>query len=333
MLKLVIPVLVLILVACNGSQAKQTPATTAPETSTTIEHPAFDADSAFGYVAAQVAMGPRVPGTDAHKRCEAYIVDAMKRFGTDTVGVQRGTAKAFDGTSLPIANIIATVNPKAPKRILLLAHYDTRPWADREEDEALRKKPIDGANDGGSGVGVMLEIARVLGQKRPDIGVDFLFTDVEDYGTNDESAGDEDSWCLGTQYWAASNPYGANGAIRPAYGVLLDMVGGRNARFHREYISSRMAPSVVDRVWGLASLTPYADRFPNEMGGSIVDDHVYVNSAGIPCIDIIECANPATGGFPPTWHTLADNIDNIDRTSLKAVGEVLLDLIYSEPAN
>lgn len=315
---------------CGGQKASSSQAIHASgDTLSSIPSPDFNADSAYSFIARQVSMGPRVPGTDSHKKCEQYITESLKAYGADSVWVQRATVTAFDGTRLPMANIMASFNAKSPRRILLAAHYDTRPWADEEEDKSLHNTPIDGANDGGSGVGVLLEIGRLLGQKSPGIGVDMLFTDVEDYGTSDGADSDV-SWCLGTQYWADSNPY--MGKTRPTYGILLDMVGGSGAVFSREYTSMQLAPDVVNRVWGIASSSPYASRFSNEVYGAAMDDHIYISKTGVPCIDIIEIANAQTGGFPPTWHTLSDNMDAIDRSTLKAVGQVVTDVIYSEKA-
>lgn len=330
--KVILSLLIASLTACSsGSQSGKSTAQSADTVAEApiASHPEFAGDSAFGFVASQVAFGPRVPGSEGHAKCSKWIVETLQGFGADTVEVQRAEVTAFDGTRLPIANILGRFNTSAPRRVLLAAHYDTRPWADQDEDASRRTSPIDGANDGASGVAVLLEIARAINQQRPDIGVDMLFTDAEDYG--DSNSTSEDSWCLGTQYWVDHFPY--TPANRPEYGILLDMVGGRNARFHREYSSDRLAPAIVDKVWGTAAAGPYADRFPNQRGGAIVDDHVYINSAGIPCIDIIESANAQSGGFPPTWHTHNDNIDNIDPATLKAVGSVVLDVIYSEQSN
>lgn len=330
--RILLPFLASVLAACSSGNASDSQSKAVQVTdSVSAQHPTFFADSAYSYIDSQVKFGPRIPGSKAHEDCERFLTSKLRSFGADSVTVQRGVATAFDGKQLPIANIMAQFNSSAPKRLLLLAHYDTRPWADNEADESNHTKPIDGANDGASGVGVILEIARVLSQSKPNVGIDILFTDVEDYGTNSPMGNTEDTWCLGTQHWVANLPYSPDN--RPAYGILLDMVGGRNAKFAREYYSARMAPAVVDRVWSIAAASPYADRFPNANGGAITDDHLHVNSAGIPCIDIIETTNPESGGFPPTWHTLDDNIDNIDKATLKAVGEVLLDVIYSEPSN
>lgn len=313
----------LLVVACSAKTEEKP--TVAPK-KVAVESPVeFNADSAYNYVKAQVNFGPRVPGTQGHIRCAQYLVDELKRCGVDTVIEQKTTVTAFNGDKLPINNIMGQVNKDAMSRVLLLAHWDTRPWADAEEDKSKHNTPIPGANDGGSGVGVLLEIARCLQIKRPTIGVDILFVDAEDYGT---SFGAENTWCLGTQYWVNNMPY-KQGRV-PQYGILLDMVGGIDAKFHREYLSQYLAPSVVDKVWGMASALEYGNVFANQIGGSIVDDHMYINQAGIPCIDIIESQNPQTGSFNPTWHTLDDNMSNIDRKSLKAVGQTVLNVIYNE---
>lgn len=312
-----------LLIACSAKQeTKEETIVASIEESAQIE---FNADSAYCQVQAQVDFGPRVPGTDGHKHCAEYLVSELNRYGVDTVIQQKTTVTAFNGDKLPINNIMGQINKDAVVRVLLLAHWDTRPWADAEADESKHSMPIPGANDGGSGVGVLLEIARCLQEKKPAIGVDILFVDAEDYGT---SSGAEDSWCLGTQYWIKNMPYSPS--RRPKYGILLDMVGGKNAKFYREYISQYSASPIVDKVWTVAAASGYAGKFVNELCPSIVDDHFYVNQGGIPCIDIIECQNPQTNSFNPTWHTLDDNMSNIDKQSLKAVGQTLLNVIYSE---
>ena len=288
----------------------------------------FNADSAYSYIKAQVDLGTRVPGSPGHAKCVEYITSELGRHGVDTVTIQKGTVTAFTGETLPITNIMGSINPDATKRVLIAAHYDTRPWADNETDEVRRATPILGANDGASGVGVILELARVLSANRPEIGVDFLLVDAEDYGDNEGFGNKEDTWCLGTQYWGANQPYTA--ANRPAYGIVLDMVGGRNARFHREYYSNKAARPVVDKVWGTAARIGYSRFFPGEIGGSLIDDHLYINRAGIPCIDIVECNNSQTHSFPPTWHTLADNMSAIDTAPLKAVGQTVLTVLLEE---
>lgn len=316
----------MLVVACSaktgaGEEAKTVVETHRPR----IE---FNADSAYRNVKAQVDFGPRVPGTDGHTRCAQYLVSELVRYGVDTVTQQTTTVTAYNGDKLPINNIMGRFNKNASDRVLLLAHWDTRPWADQEERKVDRVKPILGANDGGSGVGVLLEIARCLQQEKPSIGVDILFVDAEDYGKMEGWGNNDVTWCLGTQYWIRNHPYTKQNM--PRYGILLDMVGGLDAKFNREYGSQQVASDIVDKVWAMASASGYGDVFVNELGGSVIDDHVFVNQIGIPCIDIIESLNPATKSFNPTWHTLDDNMKNIDRQSLKAVGQTVLNLIYQE---
>ncbi len=287
----------------------------------------FNSDSAYSYVARQVEFGPRVPGTKEHKACGDYLIAQLKKFGADTVKAQTGKVTAFNGDELPYRNIMATFKGDSSERILLLAHWDTRPWADRDPDAANHNKPILGANDGASGVGVLLEVARQLQMKRPKTTIDLLFVDVEDYGTSEGENSDR-SWCLGSREWADSKPYSENNA--PEYAILLDMVGAKDAIFYREYLSQTYAPEIVDMVWQQAVKSGYGNRFPNSVGGAITDDHLQVIRAGIPCIDIIECGNMSTGSFHPSWHTLNDNMSIIDRETLKAVGQVVIDLIYNE---
>ncbi|MBO5250232.1 MAG: M28 family peptidase [Muribaculaceae bacterium] len=321
---LALAVLIAIATACSAGSSTTQEATTTPQ-SNQLPQVQFMADSAYKYIQAQLDFGPRVPGTKAHNRCADYLVETLHSYGADTVLQQKTTVEAFNGDKLPINNIMARYNVSAPKRLLLVAHWDTRPWADAETDASKHSKPIPGANDGGSGVAVLLEIARNLGLNAPSVGVDMLFTDAEDYGN---TGGDDNSWCLGTQYWVENMPY--TPATMPVLGILLDIVGGIDAKFYREYFSEYYAPQVNDIIWAEAASAGFGDKFPNERRGAVTDDHVYINQAGIPCIDIIECANPATGSFPPTWHTLDDDINSIDRNSLKAVGQVVMNTIYKQ---
>ena len=243
---------------------------------TTFVGAEFDADTAFAYVERQVAMGPRVPGTEANARCAEMIVEELKRHGADTVMVQRGEVTAFNGDRFPVANVMGSFNRGAGRRVLLLAYYDTRPWADNDDNPTNRALPIPGANDGASGVAVLLEVARQIGAKHPAVGVDLLFVDGEDYGESAGFSNHDESWALGTQLWTRNMPYAPDAL--PDYAVLLDMVGGMGAKFHREYYSHQNAPDIVDRVWSIASRTGFGDRFPNLPGGAVVDDHLYVCS-------------------------------------------------------
>lgn len=304
---------------CSGGAAKAvSPA--AEVSAPRPDVPTFSADSAMAYARAQVAFGPRVPGTDAHSRCAGWIAAKLAAAGADTVIEQKATLD--DGT--PMRNIMGRFGSGRAKRILLLAHYDTRPWADEDPDPENRNKPIDGANDGASGVAVLLETARAIGSKAPEAGVDLLMVDVEDSGNQ----GDEDSWARGAQYFVEHMPYGSSEPL-PQAAILLDMVGGRDAVFHREMFSQQYATSLVNELWRAARTAGHADRFSARMGGAVNDDHLPLLRAGIPAADIIETVNPQTGAFNPTWHTMADNIDNLDPETLKAVGETVITYIYS----
>ncbi|WP_199417083.1 M28 family peptidase [Chitinophaga silvatica] len=283
--------------------------------------PVFQADSAYDYVAKQVSFGPRIPNTPAQEKCANWLIEKLKTW-SDTVYVQKTTVIGPNKEKLPCINIIGSFNPAAKQRVLLLAHWDTRPWAD--EDAFDKTKKIDGADDGASGVAVLLEAARQFHLQRPEAGIDILLVDVEDYG----SKTDENSFCLGTQYWA-KNPhipgYKAN------YGILFDMVGGRGTQFYMEGFSKQYAGAQMKLFWDVANQLGYSDFFRYENNGAfITDDHVPVNTiANIPTFDII--ALQPNNDFAPHWHTQNDNINVIDRNTLKAVGQTLLQVIYNQP--
>ena len=290
--------------------------------------PAFCEDSAYAYVAEQCAFGPRVMNSAAHDSCGEYIAQKFKSFGA-VVYDQYADSKLYDGTPIKMRNIIASYNPEAPVRILIAGHWDSRQWADNDPDESNHNTPIDGANDGGSCIGVMLEIARQLqlanDSNQVKIGVDLICWDAEDSG----NGGSESSWCLGSQYWSGIRHIEGYTA---RYGINLDMVGGGNTVFYREQYSMSYAPTIVDKVWGAAQRIGYGKYFSYENeGGHITDDHLQVNRGGIPCIDVIG-SDTETGGFPRTWHTLDDNIKHISKETLKAVGQTMLEVIWTEPA-
>ena len=300
---------------------------------TAVAVPAFNADSAYAYVAMQTAAGPRTPGSAAHGAVADRLAAMLADFGADTVIEQRATVTQVDGSQMPVRNIIGRFGADKDKRILLLAHYDTRPWADEDPDPANHRHPIDGANDGASGVGVLLEIARQAGIQAPDAGVDILFTDSEDSGIDAPEGSDyntqrqyELSWCLGTQYFTRNLPYTA--ANMPQAAILLDMVGGKDAVMRQEYFSLQAAPALVKRIWETAARIGAGATFSNEQGGAVNDDHVPLIGVGIPTVDIIEIGHPQTGSFNPTWHTMADNLDNISRQTLGAVGQTVLTVVY-----
>lgn len=312
---------VLFVASCNPDSEvnKQTTATKTIEIKR-VQAPDFNADSAYTCVKAQVNFGPRVPGSAAHAKCAEYLAAKLKSYGLET-SIQKGTVQTFDKKQFALKNIIASFKPEAQSRILICSHWDTRPWAD--EDTKDQDKPFDSANDGPSGVGVAMEIARQVSLLAPAVGVDIIFFDMEDYG----NSGNNDTWCLGSQYWAAhlhKPNYYAN------FGVLLDMVGGPNAVFPKEKHSMEYASAATDKVWKAASDIGYGNYFSSQVKEFVgVDDHIYVNKAGIPCIDIIEY-NQATGGFGDYHHTHKDNMSLIDKNTLKAVGQTLLEVIYNE---
>ena len=280
----------------------------------------FNADSCYSYLANQVAFGPRVPNTKAHKECAKYLVSTLESFA-DTVITQDVNLTAFDGTKLESRNIITSFNPASKNRIMLCAHWDSRPVCDEDPNAENHKTPVLGANDGASGVAVLMELARCFAASKPNVAVDIVLFDSEDYGNSSV----EHSYCLGSQYWAR-NPHTPN--YRARFGILLDMVGGAGARFDKDVVSMHFASDVVNGVWKTAADMGYASLFSNEMGGSLIDDHYYVNMlSGIPCIDIIDYTNDE--GFPSTWHTVNDNLENIDKNVLNAVGTVLVNYIYN----
>ncbi|HRO42546.1 MAG TPA: M28 family peptidase [Flavipsychrobacter sp.] len=288
-----------------------------------IDKPDFNADSAYVYIETQVGFGPRVPGTKGQVDCAAWLQQKLTDF-CDTVFVQKVQVRAGDGKMLPCINLIGSINPKATRRVLLLAHWDTRPWADMDIKD--KEKAILGADDGASGVGVLLEVARQIKSKplSEDIGIDILFTDVEDYGKTEWG---DNSYALGTQYWA-SNPHVPN--YKAEFGILLDMVGGRNARFPLEGNSTKYAKDVQLNVWQAAGAAGFSSYFVYSQGAEITDDHVFVNEiARIPTIDIINLSTSSATSFAPHWHTHNDNMSVIDKNTLEAVGETLLQVIYS----
>ena len=319
---------ILVIAACGiscGNSQKQSKQETVK---TTISVPAFNGDSAYSFVQKQVDFGPRVPNTKGHRECGDYLINKLKSYGAEVV-TQEMQLMRYDGVQMNARNIIASFDPQNVKRVMLCAHWDTRPWADNDANEKNYHTAIDGANDGGSGVGVLLEIARQISMSKPQIGIDIILFDAEDSGTPRFHKGqyDEKSWCLGSQYWAY-NPHKAGYNAR--YAVLLDMVGAKNAVFCKEGFSVDYASSVVKKIWNKAGELGYAHIFVDQHCGYITDDHVPVNEiARIPCVDIIH-NDPAAAGFGDFWHTVNDNMDGIDKDMLTKVGTVMLNVIYSE---
>ena len=332
MKKALIAIAAVMLLASCGEKPQPTP-TDGPKKTVTI--PNFNADSAYQFVAKQTEFGPRVPETDAHAACAEWLTAKLGEYA-DTVIVQDFRTKLFNGKGIDGQNIVGVFHPEAKKRIVLCAHWDSRPYADHDPDEANTHTPIDGANDGASGVGVLLECARLFkAQPLPEkLGIDIVLFDLEDYGPHVDDAekyydDDLNYWALGSQYWAKHpHVYG----YRAYYGILLDMVGGPNPTFPKEYYSQGYAATVSNKVWRKAFDLGYRSFFSNELGTAISDDHIPMNDiAGIPTIDIIDLQPESSNEcFPEVWHTLNDNLENIDRNTLGMVGNVLMHVLYEE---
>lgn len=291
-----------------------------------IERPTFSSDSSFLYIEQQIAFGPRVPGTSAQKKCTQYLATKLASFGAN-VTIQETKLVVYNGKTVPCYNIIGSFQPEIKRRLLLFAHWDTRPFADRDEKNTKTNLGVD---DGASGVGVLLEIARQIQQKKPAIGIDIIFFDVEDYGPpahEEHLYPDGDYYALGTQYWC-SNKHIPN--YKAEYGILLDMVGAKNATFTYEGVSMQYAPSLMKEVWHIAQLLGHGSYFQKRNSPPITDDHYYVNTiAQIPSIDIIYRTFETKTGFAKHWHTQQDDISNIDKRTLQAVGETVLATIYN----
>lgn len=292
--------------------------------------PKFERDSAFDFVAKQVAFGPRVPNSDAQKRCKDWFVAKFTAYGLK-VTEQPFTATAYTGKKVNGINIIAQYNPSATKRIFIASHWDSRPMADSPLETERKNEPILGADDGASGVGVILEIARALQADPPaNLGVDFVLYDAEDYGDDSDVNPNPNSWCLGSQHWSRNLvPSGYS----PKYGILLDMVGAKNVKFTKEGVSMNFAPTVMNKVWKTGQNLGYTNYFSEEKSGPVTDDHYFVNTiAHIPMIDIIGKSGETQTGFGAHWHTHNDDMDIIDVKALRAVGQTLLEVIYQEAA-
>ncbi|MEI6575739.1 MAG: M28 family peptidase [Bacteroidota bacterium] len=314
-----------VLFSCGEKKAKTVSSETA-KVSQGIPTPDFNADSAYHYTDKQVGFGPRVPNTEAHNKCASYLVNKLKSFKWEVI-VQKAKVRTYDNFTLNIQNIIGSINPDAADRILLCSHWDSRPYADEDPDPANHKKPVPAANDGASGVGILLELARQLTIKNPGVGVDVVFLDAEDWGeTSRTGAQNEDSWCLGTQYWA-KNPHKLNYKAR--FGILLDMVGAEGATFMKEQSSLIYAPDVVANVWSTAAQLGFSNYFIDENGGGVTDDHIYINRIlNIPTIDIIHMDRTGQHSFFEYWHTTKDDMSHIDPKTLDAVGKTLLGVVY-----
>ena len=274
--------------------------------------PAYDAGRTFQLLQSQTDLGPRNPGSEGWRRFQTLLA---AHFDSLQVKYEK---QAFDyhdymtGDTVPLVNWIARLNPTASKRILVAAHYDSRPRAENDPDPARRQEPIIGANDGASGVAVLMHLAEILIAHPPRIGVDLIFFDGEDYGP----PGRNDQYLIGSTYFAGHQPY------HYEFGILLDMIGDRDLKIYRETLSERYAKAVNDKVWNAAARLG-VPQFVDSVKYDVLDDHIPLIAAGIPTIDIIDFEYPY-------WHTQADTPDKCDTASLSAVGRVVLDVIYGE---
>lgn len=311
--------------ACSGEKTSET----IVKETVSKPYPTFNADSAYAFIQKQVDFGPRVPGTKGHSDTKAWLTGKLEGYGW-AVQTQDFQTKTYDGLTWDLSNIIASYNPQATKRILLAAHWDTRRIADKDTERL--NEPIDGANDGGSGVGVLLEIARTIASQelKPEVGIDIILFDGEDDGEPEKSRtrnnAQEFWWCLGSQHWSKNKHIPNYSAY---FGILVDMVGGRNAKFYREGNSRQYASGILSKVWSHAANLGHSDFFIQKDAPEILDDHVFVNAhAGIPTIDIVDFSPDY--GFGHYHHTHQDNMDLIDRRTLRAVGETVLFTVYQE---
>ena len=296
-----------------GNEEKQTMSSQRAATTLT----AFDGKRAFSFLKAQVAFGPRNPNSEGHRRCLEYLVATLRR-SAETVRLQQFMEAGYNNERLLLTNVMASFQPAQRQRILLCAHWDTRPRAEHDPDPAKRSKPILGANDGASGVAVLLEIATLLKKTPPAIGVDIVLFDGEDYGEE----GDLQRYLLGSQYFARNKP----ADYRPRFGILLDMVGDAVLEIPQEKNSLRFAPDIVDLVWKTAAQL-HVHQFVAAVGEEIYDDHLPLNRVGIKTIDLIDFNYPDESHR--YWHTHQDVPENCSAESLQAVGTVLTTLIYS----
>lgn len=314
----------LVLAGCKHKQPDHQPAQSIDYTQ--VDVPDFSADSAYRFTAEQLAFGNRIPGSKAWQQCADYLERQMSRW-CDTVIVQQFKTTLWDNSVVPGRNIIASLNPSSPKRVLLAAHWDSRAWADHDSNPDLQHSPVPGANDGAAGVAALMEMARTMSAMPPSVGVDFIFFDVEDQGVPEWSETyDEHSWCKGSQYWAENRhiPY-----YTAVYGILFDMIGTPEPRFTKEYFSCQYAPGLTDKVWNVATALGYSHVFVNQKTDPILDDHLYVNQmAGIPMIDIVQ--NSPNISFFHHWHTVTDDLQSVNAEALRVVATVTMKTIYGD---
>lgn len=309
------------LFSCSQDQPKSAPAgrqmQSPPLPMTTNEIPHFNGKDAFAFLLRQTSFGPRNPGSSGHNSCLGYLASTLRGLA-DNVRLQDFTYPGYDGEKLRLTNVIASFQPGISNRILLCAHWDTRPRAEHDPNKSLREQPIIGANDGASGVAVLLQMATLLKSSPAPIGVDIVLFDGEDYGKE----GDTEMYLLGSRYFASNKEAG----YAPRFGILLDMVGDTFLEIPREGNSMRYAPDIVNMVWSKARDLGVS-QFIDVPGEEVMDDHLPLNQAGIKTIDLIDFNYPdQTNRY---WHTHQDTPDHCSPESLEAVGTVITNLLYT----
>lgn len=302
-------VLLLVLLSCGSENGIDT-----AMVSSRVSRPPFNANRAFQDLHTQVKFGPRIPGTDGHVLQLTWMVEELSKI-SDTLFLDEFEHVTTEGESLTLTNVIARFGLHKDRRILLLTHWDTRPKADQSQESKDREKHVPGANDGASGTSVLLELARMFHIQAPDWGVDLLFSDGEDYGPTTEDM------FLGASYYAA----GRGTENPPEFAILLDMVGDADPRFLPEAYSLEAAPQLVQRVWGLAANLGYQRYFPLNETVRVMDDHVKLNDAGIPTINIIDFEYGPSNSI---WHTPNDIPENTSAQTLLIVGDVVAEFVY-----
>ncbi len=310
--------LVAILLSCNNRQQQGNPQPAPKIGQAPISVPRFDAQQSFKFLTAQTDFGPRSPGSKGHAACLEYLQDQMTTYA-DAVTVQNFTGRDHKGTEHRLTNVVSSFNLQATDRIMLSAHWDSRPWADEDTNPANRNKPILGANDGASGIAVLLEIARLLKQDPPPLGVDIVFFDGEDLG----KSGSTDSYCLGSKHFARNKATG----FQPRFAINLDMIGDKNLTIPRESYSEEYAPDVVSLIFSTARALKIP-AFVDRAGRATYDDHIPLNEVKIRAVDLIDFDYPDESNR--YWHTTEDTPDKCSPESLEAVGTVLLHIIYSK---
>ena len=321
-MKKIISVLVITVLFFACGETKKTPVKPLYDLTANKKVPEFSAENAYKYIEEQVAFGPRNPNSQGAKMALEYFKNFFSE-NCDKLELQNFQYTGYEGEKLDLTNIIAKYKPEAKRRIILCAHWDTRPMADQDKDESKKDKPILGANDGGSGTGVLMEIAALLKNNPVDYGVDIILFDGEDYG----KASDLSNFCIGSKYFSATKDI----SYQPVFAILLDLIGDKEAKYPMDLESLNKAPEVVRMVWGIAK-TIGSDRFKDITGDGIYDDHVPLNQAGIKAINIIDADIVGADSDVERrnyWHTHNDDMRNIDKEALQQVGNVLVKLLYS----